>query len=602
MFQNVGIGSFITKLLFLIILTDKFHWNNGEGDSTMTYNSTTEAPIGTNGTGHSDSKDPIGVSGTGSKGQRIFPTDPETVKHIRCAKRTLESHHYNRLVPPNINREMLKEKGIDCENGSNDECTITVVNKLDLLQIKEIDEEMGNVRMLMVFRQYWTDKRLVQPAEFNDDCPRILEVNNQSASYDPEYIATKVWLPDTYIHGIRDIYKPEILMKAQTFGVNPKGRIKFTMFGVFTLSCPMSFQNFPMDVQYCPIYLESWRLREKFQKLAWAKKRPIGIQKAYSLDQFKLDVRVTDDHHIVYSTGNFSQLGVVLIFSRELQFYILQIYFPTVLFIIISWLTFIIPPTYAQGRIILTITTMLTLAALYSLVGMHSPSTSYPKAIDVWMFVCLTFVFAAVVDCLVDIRLLFVSSQSYKKQKLGFLTPVSVALIENRRVFAEFFGGGDDGGPNGSSGGGSGEATATPSEFFDVTSRQDVTAAPSSSTPGRSILRSPSATEQRSSATTGVNFAAEPAVSEAPPSPSPSSEPETAPAQTTEERWNRWAEAFERYSILLYPLAFLLFNVCYWSYYLNAAEPPEKLVEHMKRGFTPEPIVIDYLDEGELHA
>ncbi|XP_043235659.1 glutamate-gated chloride channel-like [Amphibalanus amphitrite] len=115
------------------------------------------------------------------------------------------------------------------------------------------------------------------------------------------------------------------------------------------------------------MFLESWRLTEDFQTLVWSKNRPIGIQKAYSLDQFDLQVRVLDIQNVKYMTGNFSQLGVVLIFSRKLQFYILQIYFPTVLFVIISWLTFIIPPAYAQGRIILTITTMLTLAALFTL-------------------------------------------------------------------------------------------------------------------------------------------------------------------------------------------------------------------------------------------
>ena len=522
--------------------------------------------------------------------------DPETMRHIRCSKRTLQSHHYNRFIPPTAIK--TNRSNVDCANFTDEiqqeECSVIVINKLDLLQIKKIDEEDGSIRMLMVVRQYWTDNRLNLPAEFDDDCPNILEVNNKTALYDPDEITQQLWLPDTFVHGVQDIYKPEILMKPQTFGVNAQGRIKLTMFGVFTLSCFMTFQHFPMDIQYCPIYLESWRLTEDFMTLVWSKNQPIGVQKSYRMDQFSFSVRVLDIHHVEYETGNFSQLGVVLIFSRKLQFYILQIYFPTILFVTISWLTFIIPPAYAQGRIILTITTMLTLAALFSLVAVHSPSTSYLKAIDIWMFVCLTFVFAAVVNCLVDIRLLFVVSQTYKEEKLGFLTPISVALVENRRVFADLFGGGSHEEQNGG-----GATTAAPSEFFDVSSRPDVTAPGSSGSAVHSILRSRSS-EHRSDSTSdtpGVSFAAD-LVPGTP--PELETQPQSPPA--LEDRLDHRAIVFEKSSLLLYPAAFLLFNVCYWSYFLTAARAPDELVGPMQRGFTPKPIVMHFLEDGELHA
>ncbi|XP_043196918.1 glycine receptor subunit alpha-2-like [Amphibalanus amphitrite] len=573
--RNNSLKNFVSKLLILITIAVKFDTCVCQDEANATVETITGAPTTTNAT--EAPKIPFFVDDA---------MDPATMKHIQCTKRQPQSHHYNRLLPPSVTK--TNGSKVDCANFTDEiqleECSVTVINKLDLLQIKKIDEEVGSIRMLMIVRQYWTDKRLSLPPEFDDGCPNVTIINNQTAKYDPDEMVHQVWLPDTFIHGIQEIYKPEILMKPQTFGMNDKGRIKFTMFGVFTLSCSMTFHNFPMDIQYCPVYLESWRLTEDSQTLVWARKRPIGVQKAYSLDQFTFSVRVLDIHHVEYSTGNFSQLGVVLIFSRKLPFYLLQIYFPTVLFVIISWLTFIIPPSYAQGRIILTITTMLTLAALFSLVGVHSPSTSYLKAVDVWMFVCLAFVFAAVVDCLVDIRLLFVVSQSYKRQKLGFLTPVSVALVENRRVFADFFGGGDEDEQVG--------ASTAPSEFFDVASRPDITATGSRV---RSILRSRSS-EQRSTAGLGVNFAAEPAADVA---PAPS-EPQSPESQ--EERWHHRADVFESMSIVLYPAAFLLFNVCYWAYYLTAARPPEELAELMRRGFTPKPIVQSYLHDGSLEA
>ncbi|XP_043241669.1 glycine receptor subunit alpha-2-like [Amphibalanus amphitrite] len=569
----------IFALISFVIIID--HRCRGEGEQNVTTESTTEAQQPTNTTDSSFS---------------VRDFNRSSLRHIECSKRTLHTHHYNRFLPPTFNRHMLNRSQAECKEFKEEiqlpQCSLMVINKLDLLQIKKIDEEFGSVRMLMIFRQYWTDTRLRLPPEFTNDCPNTYEVNNGTASYVPDITTSHLWLPDTFIHGIEEVYKPEILMKAQTFGVNAKGRITFTMFGVFKLSCNMRLHNFPMDIQYCPMFLESWRLTEDFQTLVWSKNRPIGIQKAYSLDQFDLQVRVLDIQNVKYMTGNFSQLGVVLIFSRKLQFYILQIYFPTVLFVIISWLTFIIPPTYAQGRIILTITTMLTLAALFTLVSVHSPDTSYLKAIDIWMFVCLTFVFAAVVDCLVDIRLLFVVSQTYKEEKLGFFTPISVALVENKRVFADFFG--DEHKEEESE---DVAASAAPSEFFDVSSRPDITAAGSSSAGVRSIVKS-GPSKQRSAAALGVTFAPEPSPSAIPTPPEAVTRQRRA---TLEDRLDHKAVVFEKLSLILYPLAFIVFNICYWAYYLTAAHPPEDLAGPLERGFTPEPIVMHFLDESELH-
>ncbi|XP_037092670.1 uncharacterized protein LOC119112560 [Pollicipes pollicipes] len=228
------------------------------------------------------------------------------------------------MVPQSINfTAEERERNVTCEIGSeaerSEQCTTVVRIIVDILQIKDVNEEFGIVRLLMVLRQFWSDGRLDLAPEYRDTCPYIQEVNNGSAGYVPSEAHRKVWVPDLYLIRVEEVYRPEILAAAETFRV--------------------------------------------------------------------------DEH------GN---------------------------------------------------------------VTMHSPSTSYIKAIDVWMFVCLLFVFAAVVDCLIDIRLLFVVSQSYKQERLGFLTPVSVALVENRRVFDDLFGGLDD------------EPAATPSVFFDAPSRPEL--------------------------------------------------------------------------------------------------------------------------------
>ncbi|KAF0300782.1 Glycine receptor subunit alpha-2 [Amphibalanus amphitrite] len=323
------------------------------------------------------------------------------------------------------------------------------------------------------------------------------------------------------------------------------------MFGKFKLSCEMNFRNFPLDVQYCPMYVESWRIRTTEQDLIWDPDNPIGLLSDYKIDQFSLHVVVLKINKVKYDTGSFARIGFMLVFSRKLPFYLLQIYFPTVLFVIISWLTFFIPPPYAQGRIILTITTLLALTALNSIISKHSPSASYLRGIDVWMQGCFLFVFVAIVDCLVDIRLLFVVSQSYKQENPSFLLPVSVALVENREVFDDLFGAeGDtdaDDGPD-----------ATPSVYCDAPE------------PGPSMADIPQLR------------AAESGPLQVPP----------APGGDVSERLEQRAIKFEKVSIVVYPIMFVLFNMCYWSYYLNASKPPTGVTHEITGGFIPEPKVM----------
>ena len=523
---------------------------------------------------------------------------------------------------------------------------------INILRIVTFDEHEEVITLLMTLKQLWTDSRINPPPEYMDECPKINKLSNDSIRYLPEEASKKIWFPDVYLNRIEEMHISKVLTNSEAIRIDNNGNIEYTMFGKFKLSCEMSFRNFPLDVQYCPIYVESWRIRTTEQDLKWDSKHPIGLLSDYSIDQFALHVVVLRIKEVEYETGSFARIGLVLIFSRKLQFYLLQIYLPTVLFVIISWLTFFIPPPYAQGRIILTITTLLALTALNSIISKHSPSASYLRGIDVWMQGCFLFVFVAVVDCLVDIRLLFVVSQSYKQDKPSFLLPVSVALVENRRVFDDLFGGDGDGGAGRSQesdgktsihrddkgagrnegadvkppllsdkdGAGMKEELDTGSSLFSDDNgaglKEELDVKSSFSGDEESAGRSEEADAkpsmycdvpeagpsfgnmptQRDSGRR-VSFADSTAVTEAQSLITPQPQlVESAALQLPEtstdiaEKLERRAMVFEKISIIGYPALFLLFNVCYWSYYLNAAQPPEGLAEEISGGFTAQPI------------
>lgn len=98
------------------------------------------------------------------------------------------------------------------------------------------------------------------------------------------------------------------------------------------------------------------------------------------------------------SLGEYSCLKVDLLFKREFSYYLIQIYTPCCMLVIVSWVSFWLDQGAVPARVSLGVTTLLTMATQTSGINASLPPVSYTKAIDVWTGVCLTFVFGALLE------------------------------------------------------------------------------------------------------------------------------------------------------------------------------------------------------------
>lgn len=78
--------------------------------------------------------------------------------------------------------------------------------------------------------------------------------------------------------------------------------------------------------------------------------------------------------------------------------FILTTYLPSVLVVLLSWLSFWIDYESAPARISLGILTILTITTQSSGLLRSTPPGSFTRAIDVWMAICLVFVFSAFIE------------------------------------------------------------------------------------------------------------------------------------------------------------------------------------------------------------
>uniref|UniRef100_A0A2I3NFP6 Glycine receptor alpha 3 n=1 Tax=Papio anubis TaxID=9555 RepID=A0A2I3NFP6_PAPAN len=109
---------------------------------------------------------------------------------------------------------------------------------------------------------------------------------------------------------------------------------------------------------------------------------------------------VTTDNKLlrIFKNGNFTCIEVRFHLERQMGYYLIQMYIPSLLIVILSWVSFWINMDAAPARVALGITTVLTMTTQSSGSRASLPKVSYVKAIDIWMAVCLLFVFSALLE------------------------------------------------------------------------------------------------------------------------------------------------------------------------------------------------------------
>lgn len=68
------------------------------------------------------------------------------------------------------------------------------------------------------------------------------------------------------------------------------------------------------------------------------------------------------------STGNHSTARMIIRMSREIRSHLLETYLPSLLFVIMSWGSFVVIPEVVPGRMVLLVTTLLSLVTMFDTV------------------------------------------------------------------------------------------------------------------------------------------------------------------------------------------------------------------------------------------
>lgn len=130
---------------------------------------------------------------------------------------------------------------------------------------------------------------------------------------------------------------------------------------------------------------------------AWLPKA-IEIDEDVELPQFTLEDQIKYDCSQNYTTGAYPCLEIRFILRRDIGYFLIQVYIPSMLIVILSWVAFWINIDAIPARVSLGLLTVLTMTTQSTGARSSLPRVSYIKAIDVWMSVCLVFVFVSLLE------------------------------------------------------------------------------------------------------------------------------------------------------------------------------------------------------------
>jgi len=91
-------------------------------------------------------------------------------------------------------------------------------------------------------------------------------------------------------------------------------------------------------------------------------------------------------------------LEIRFVLSRDIGYFVIQVYVPSVLVVVLSWVSFWLNVEGSPARVSLGLLTVLTTTTMSAGARASLPRVSYIKAVDVWMTICLLFVFASLIE------------------------------------------------------------------------------------------------------------------------------------------------------------------------------------------------------------
>ncbi|KAL1116300.1 hypothetical protein AAG570_005795 [Ranatra chinensis] len=412
----------------------------------------------------------------------------------------------------------------------------------------------------MYLNQYWKDERL---AFSSDD-----EVLTLSGDF-----AEKIWVPDTFFANDKNSFLHDVTERNKLVRLNGDGSITYGMRFTTTLACMMDLHYYPLDSQNCTVEIESYGYTVTDVVMYWKDTPVRGVEEA-ELPQFTIIGYETNDRKEKLATGIYQRLSLSFKLQRNIGYFVFQTYLPSILIVMLSWVSFWINHEATSARVALGITTVLTMTTISTGVRSSLPRISYVKAIDIYLVMCFVFVFAALLEY-AAVNYTYWGARAKKKTKKS--KEVEETSKSSLECEENFFAGSKTAGSTVSDGFAGGSSTGAPDEIIEL---QDIRLSPIPSIRNRHSGNRSSGLDDPGKfppsfrmSRTGYTVPSRPGLRFR--NRANQSRPKVlhalkkgASAIKASMPKIKDVNVIDKYSRVVFPISFLIFNAVYWVFYI----------------------------------
>lgn len=244
---------------------------------------------------------------------------------------------------------------------------------------------MQDYSMDCYFRQYWRDKRLSfrGPIKSLSLSIKMLE---------------RIWRPDTYFYNGKHSHVHTITVPNKLLRLSQDGEILYSMRLTIKASCLMELRSFPMDRQSCPLVLGSYAYSRQQLVYQWKDEDSVNFVPGMTLSQFDLMSFGQKNYTFIRREGEFSVLHVSFNLQRHTGYFLIQVYVPCILIVVLSWVSFWIHREATSDRVGLGITTVLTLSTISLDSRTDLPKVRYATALDWFLLMSFFYCIATLLE------------------------------------------------------------------------------------------------------------------------------------------------------------------------------------------------------------
>ncbi|VDL73861.1 unnamed protein product [Nippostrongylus brasiliensis] len=110
---------------------------------------------------------------------------------------------------------------------------------------------------------------------------------------------SNIWVPDTFLANDKQSYLHEVTERNKMLRISGDGKIAYGMRLTSTLSCSMNLRNFPLDAQNCTVEIESYGYTTSEVLMKWNHPQAVhGVEQAY-VPQFTITGYQTEDRVVM---------------------------------------------------------------------------------------------------------------------------------------------------------------------------------------------------------------------------------------------------------------------------------------------------------------